>query len=72
MLEKENELLRERVGDLQKEHTLLIAKMGNAGQSGHDIIRVVMEEQAMNNALHRRVNSIGSKASRASEDSTLK
>lgn len=68
VLKREREVLRDQVGSIQRENTLLVGRLGRLGVSGEDMLREVREELAGKGspARRRRGSSMGSHRSVAS------
>ncbi|KAF2102168.1 hypothetical protein NA57DRAFT_35345 [Rhizodiscina lignyota] len=62
VLEQENKILRDQIGELQKENTRLVAKMGRSDY-GVSALKQVRDELAGEKGLKRRGTSVGSAAS---------
>ncbi|KAF2183166.1 hypothetical protein K469DRAFT_635672 [Zopfia rhizophila CBS 207.26] len=66
LTDKENRLLKEQIGDLQRENTALVARLGKT-EAGKDVLKKVREE--MEGKGKKRANSRSSADSRASKGS---
>lgn len=69
LAEQENKLLKEQIGELQKENTVLVARIGKTAE-GIDILKKVREE--LDGKGRKRASSRASAESRASKNSTGK
>jgi Protein of unknown function (DUF3074) len=72
VLRQEKDVWRERVGELQRENTMLVARLGKMGEGGRDVLRMVREElareedDASSAGGRKRGSSVGSGRSAAS------
>ncbi|KAF2114472.1 hypothetical protein BDV96DRAFT_576870 [Lophiotrema nucula] len=69
LAEQENKLLKEQIGELQRENTTLVAKLGKT-ESGRDILKKVRDE--MDGKGRGRASSRASSSSKASRNSDKK
>jgi hypothetical protein len=67
LVEQENKLLKEQIGDLQRENTVLVARMGKTAE-GIDMLKKVREE--LDGKGRNRASSRASAESRLSKNST--
>jgi hypothetical protein len=67
ILRRENELLHLQLGDSQYQNTLLVQKLGKTG-GGHEILNAVKAETK---GARNRASSVGSRASKRSEESVV-
>ncbi|KAI9645849.1 hypothetical protein NHQ30_005284 [Ciborinia camelliae] len=60
VLRREKEVLKDQVGSVQRENTLLVGRLGKLGIPGEDMLREVREELMGKVAGRRRASSMGS------------
>lgn len=66
VLEEENKILREQMGELQRENTKLVAKMGGMSEHGQNALRQVRDEINEERGMKKRGTSVGSTGSKGS------